>query len=258
MLEMDGGIDARRGDPANWVSLEVAGSDKGNVSAGYASNFHLPELVIGPAAHVYLCDMIDNGHRNGPVGSAEALYVDTLTFAAPCSMLNLNGLHLYYKTLVGNPGQIINEPFPNPTWLRVDTDADGDVDLADFVRLQACFNGPNRPPAGADCHDADIDDDGDVDLRDFGSFQGCFHGPNRPAACIPSPTSAIWQDFDVDGDVDLVDFSHFQGCFNGPNRPLAQVCCADADLDGDNDVDLVDFALFEACFNGPNRPAACP
>jgi hypothetical protein len=28
-----------------------------------------------------------------------------------------------------------------------DFDADGDVDLEDFAIFQACFNGPNRPPA---------------------------------------------------------------------------------------------------------------
>ncbi len=30
---------------------------------------------------------------------------------------------------------------------------------------------------------ADLDRDGDVDLDDFGEFQACFNGPNRPPAC---------------------------------------------------------------------------
>ncbi len=64
-----------------------------------------------------------------------------------------------------------------------DLDGDGDVDLNDFMVFQACFNGPNRAPAGAGCADADFDADADVDLLDFLVFQTCFNGPNRPPAC---------------------------------------------------------------------------
>jgi hypothetical protein len=70
-------------------------------------------------------------------------------------------------------------------YARGDIDHDGDVDLADFVRLQCCFNGPNRPPGGGcgDCAEVDFGPDGDVDLEDFLIFQSCFNGPNRPPAC---------------------------------------------------------------------------
>ncbi len=34
-----------------------------------------------------------------------------------------------------------------------------------------------------DAADADFDNDGDVDLNDFSTFQACFNGPNRPPAC---------------------------------------------------------------------------
>jgi hypothetical protein len=64
-----------------------------------------------------------------------------------------------------------------------DFDLDGDVDLGDFAVFQACFNGPNRPAAQANCQAADLDHDTDVDLADFGIFQGCFNGPNRTPAC---------------------------------------------------------------------------
>ncbi|MBN1491444.1 MAG: hypothetical protein JXA69_16145 [Phycisphaerae bacterium] len=64
-----------------------------------------------------------------------------------------------------------------------DLDGDGDVDLSDFSTFQACFNGPNRPPAQNGCDQADSDGDADVDLTDFSAFQGCFNGPNRPPAC---------------------------------------------------------------------------
>ena len=60
-----------------------------------------------------------------------------------------------------------------------DMDRDGDVDLADFISFQACFNGPNRPPKSDCAGQADFDGDGDVDLADFGAFQDCFNGPNR-------------------------------------------------------------------------------
>jgi hypothetical protein len=64
-----------------------------------------------------------------------------------------------------------------------DFDGDGDVDLSDFSAFQACFNGPNRSPAGGCIRDADFDNDADVDLSYFGIFQSCFNGPNRTARC---------------------------------------------------------------------------
>ena len=67
--------------------------------------------------------------------------------------------------------------------VEADLDWDGDVDVSDFGVFQACFNGANTPPAGADCGLADFDGDGDVDLNDFSRFQACFNGPGRPGAC---------------------------------------------------------------------------
>jgi len=69
---------------------------------------------------------------------------------------------------------------PCPT--LADLDGDGDVDLNDFTQLQACFNGPNRPPSDFCAVPADFDSDTDVDLNDFSVFQSCFNGPNRPPA----------------------------------------------------------------------------
>ncbi len=64
-----------------------------------------------------------------------------------------------------------------------DFDHDGDVDLADFLTFQGCFNGPNRPPRDTCEVDADLDNDGAVSLTDFGILQDCFNGPNRPPKC---------------------------------------------------------------------------
>ncbi len=64
-----------------------------------------------------------------------------------------------------------------------DFDGDSDVDLADFVVFQGCYNGPNAPPATGCSANADLDADGDVDLTDLTAFQACFNGPNQPPGC---------------------------------------------------------------------------
>jgi hypothetical protein len=74
-------------------------------------------------------------------------------------------------------------PFTITRSTPTDFDRDSDVDIADFQHFAACFNGPNRPPAGDICADADVDGDGDIDLADYLAFQACFNGPNRPPAC---------------------------------------------------------------------------
>ena len=126
-LEMNGGNGAAVGDWGLWSSLETGGLDLGTDPAnhvgdplGFIDNFSLSELVIGPNSRIFLADLLDNGNRNGPFGSAEALYVDTLVFADAGALLNLNGLNIYYNTLVGSTGQIIDQsvvPVPAAVWL---------------------------------------------------------------------------------------------------------------------------------------------
>jgi hypothetical protein len=60
------------------------------------------------------------------------------------------------------------------TFDAADFDQDCDVDLTDYVKFQACLNGPNLPPAGACTVDADFDNDGNVDVKDFAAFQAAF------------------------------------------------------------------------------------
>ena len=67
--------------------------------------------------------------------------------------------------------------------VAADFDKDLDVDVSDFSFFQACFNGPNRPPALVECGPTDFDGDADTDLSDFALFQSCFNGPNRSPAC---------------------------------------------------------------------------
>ena len=56
-----------------------------------------------------------------------------------------------------------------------DLDADGDVDLSDYITFQACMSAPNQAPSDA-CTDADFDADGDVDLADLLMLQSVLTG----------------------------------------------------------------------------------
>jgi len=66
-----------------------------------------------------------------------------------------------------------------------DCDSDGDLDLIEFARLQACFTGsvgPSETPAypvnpELCCAAFDYDDDGDVDLADAAFYGGVMTGP---------------------------------------------------------------------------------
>ena len=57
-----------------------------------------------------------------------------------------------------------------------DLDADGDVDIGDFCRFQACF-APDGDPMMPGCSAADFDGDEVVDLDDFAELQAVLTGP---------------------------------------------------------------------------------
>ncbi|MCP4592733.1 MAG: PQQ-dependent sugar dehydrogenase [bacterium] len=57
-----------------------------------------------------------------------------------------------------------------------DYDNDGDVDLADTARFEACLGGPGVVNSDCLCDVFDQDDDGDTDLDDFAGFQVAFTG----------------------------------------------------------------------------------
>ncbi len=65
---------------------------------------------------------------------------------------------------------------------KADFDADGDVDLADFGFLQACYSGSGTSYATG-CARADLDGDNDVDQNDFTLFKACIGGANRLPGC---------------------------------------------------------------------------
>ncbi|HOW73663.1 MAG TPA: hypothetical protein PKY77_23940 [Phycisphaerae bacterium] len=81
----------------------------------------------------------------------------------------------------------------------------------------------------------DFDGDGDVDMDDFGRFQACVTGPAMPytpasllAGCTlyRDANGRIPADFDKDTDVDQEDFGVFQRCYSGPGG-LPDPACVD-------------------------------
>ena len=58
-----------------------------------------------------------------------------------------------------------------------DSDADGDVDMLDFARLQACFTGPGPASPARGCCFFDFEPDGDIDLNDYAVFHAALTGP---------------------------------------------------------------------------------
>jgi len=58
-----------------------------------------------------------------------------------------------------------------------DLDADGDGDLMDYARFQACYTGSAGGPVAAECRIVDYDCDDDVDLDDYKVFEGGLVGP---------------------------------------------------------------------------------
>lgn len=58
-----------------------------------------------------------------------------------------------------------------------DLDSDGDVDMDDFQRMQACHEGVDEP-CEYECQGADLDEDGDVDMDDAATFFDHLNGPD--------------------------------------------------------------------------------
>lgn len=151
------------------------------------TKFEIPAGVIIPA-HGYLLFWADGDTSQGPThadfslsksGEAIGLFgarqdclaqIDAITFGAQTTDVS-QGRYADGRTCIrtlsaASPGA------PN-VLLAGDTDDDGDVDVADYVRFADCLAGPGTPPAGAcaACVDGDLDDDGDVDLVDFAILQ---------------------------------------------------------------------------------------
>ena len=69
-----------------------------------------------------------------------------------------------------------------------DMDRDGDVDMEDFGRFQACLSGLNVPQNDPNCVRAQLDSGSDVDRTDTILFINCLSGPHVPGAtACPGP-----------------------------------------------------------------------
>ena len=86
-------------------TFEVAGVDLGAVAEGFVENFTLDALILGGSdiGQIQLVDNIDNQLASN---QNEALYVKNLVLNFG-SLLDLNGLNLYYETLIDDGGTII-------------------------------------------------------------------------------------------------------------------------------------------------------
>ncbi|MCC7408210.1 MAG: hypothetical protein IT442_09070, partial [Phycisphaeraceae bacterium] len=106
------------GDPTEAKRLEVAGLDLGAALAGYDSNFALDTLQIGGDDSIGWAQLVDRNNNALADALPEALYVEHLVLGAG-SVLDLNGLNLYYRTFTDlggtvnlNGGQLVLVPEP--------------------------------------------------------------------------------------------------------------------------------------------------
>jgi cysteine-rich repeat protein len=133
------------GDWTAWISLEANSEDRGidpashqGDPAGFADALAIERVEIN-GGRVVLRDDVDAGRRGGAGGVNEALYVSTLVMAGSNTRLDLNGIHLYYETLIGDASRIIDVSAECP---------DGAPDPG-----EACDDGNLEPGDGcsADC-----------------------------------------------------------------------------------------------------------
>ena len=163
-------------------TLEVAGSDQNVAESGFSANFSLGTLSVGTSetpASVQLVDMWDNGNR-GSSGEAEALYVCKIALSAG-SRLDLNGMKVYYRSLVDDGGVILLSDGALAQ-VGLDYDHNGRVDLADLAELQTCFSGSHDSPGyivpfWMCVQTFDQDCDGDIDSVDLATFVQSCVGP---------------------------------------------------------------------------------
>jgi len=144
------------------TTIEVAAADDlpGVPQMDLSGRFAVGTLYLHADAAAMLVNETDNQLNGGP---AEALYVHTLALGAG-STLDLNGLSLYYRTLVDEGGTVIlNGGTLASIYPAGDIDGDGDVDLDDFAILKANFG----TASGATRAQGDMNGDGVVDLDDF-------------------------------------------------------------------------------------------
>ncbi|HRX87686.1 MAG TPA: hypothetical protein P5572_21885, partial [Phycisphaerae bacterium] len=127
-------------------------------------------VVADVAAHTYSVyvtppggaeQRLADGYAFGAAQSA-ADEVDTWAFTAGAGSLTVCAASLYAVS-------------------QSDADADGDVDLADYQRVQACYSQPLE--THPECTALDLDANGWIDIRDYAAFAACVSGPGAAFSC---------------------------------------------------------------------------
>lgn len=85
---------------------------------------------------------------------------------------------VFEPSLVGTPFLHVSDPVP---FAAPDFDLDLHVDVPDASIQNRCSTGPGAGLVTPECAHTDIDGDGDVDLADFAVLQACFLGSELPA-----------------------------------------------------------------------------
>ena len=129
----------QRHDRDSKNTFEVAGQDMGASLAGLDLNFALHTLQVGSGGVRGVLQLVDNfDNQPGWVGD-EALYVENLIIQGRRSLINLNGLNLYYL----NGGEL-------KQLFHGDANLDGRVDVTDLTALAANWSNPTGTWAEGD------------------------------------------------------------------------------------------------------------
>ncbi len=115
-----------------------------------------------------------------PTSGSSSGEEDAITLSYPGVADLLAGV--YSATITVSSDEAFNSPQTLDLTVNVNTvgpdlDADGDVDLDDYARLQFCYTGPGVMPEPG-CEDARLDGDVDVDAGDLTEFLSCLSGKN--------------------------------------------------------------------------------
>jgi len=157
---------------ASFLTIEVAGEDRGAAPAGWQENFAVAALTLGGAGpgRIHLVDTFDNLPESQ---ADEALYVGDLTLGAG-AVVCLDGLNLYY----------LNGHSPKQFFVG-DIQLDGDVSIFDWAVFQVNFGTGSE----ATWAEGDFDGDGDVDVFDFIPFQQAYGSSSAAANPVPEPAT---------------------------------------------------------------------
>lgn len=149
------------------------------------------EIVLPAVANLdgtVIDDYLPDPPRRVSVTWSSETGPDAVTFANPHAVdttASFNRPGVYVLRLTADDTELIASDTITVT-VRLspvpDYDHDGDVDMEDFGRFQACLSG-SAEPHSTDCEDADLDKDGDADRDDFAVFLECLGGPQNPPGC---------------------------------------------------------------------------